>query len=300
VACPAADLSAAEAAVAGKAGIPVLITQNNGDRIILKTRTATTVAALVAAQVPGAQSPVAVYFSQASADPDNHNAWTRTFEVFNKGTVNNPNVMNTLDKNVYEWLLGFTNTNRALPATWKKLHLLPHPEGVSIHWSVTNEFNVHRYHIERSIDGRHWQPLTSVAASNNGNDMDYHAVDSFPHAGDAFYRIRSHDFDGTHLFSSVKSYRNQQLPAPRAAIFPNPFSNNIIVRFGKQVPARSNLRLFNAAGVLVLQKQINTGDHAVYMDMRHVVAQTEGVYFLVVADEHNKPILTKQLLRQNK
>lgn len=98
-------------------------------------------------------------------------------------------------------------------------------EGETAHlsWATSEELNSDRFEVERSLEGKTWHKLGTVAASGNtsiGNRYKY--TDAAPAEGVNYYRLKMIDKDGTFDHSQIKStsfkFASEILVTPNPAV----------------------------------------------------------------------------------
>jgi hypothetical protein len=98
-----------------------------------------------------------------------------------------------------------------------------------IKWSTAEEYNLDRFRIERSADGRNFIPIGDVTPVNNGRGSTYEFRD-FSTSGSSkfYYRLQVLENSGTEKFSSIIILRTKNQPE-KFAIYPNPVSDNLLI-----------------------------------------------------------------------
>lgn len=102
---------------------------------------------------------------------------------------------------------------------------------VTIKWNTSNEINNSHYTIERSSDGKTFQPLTKISAKEAGSLYHYSFTDILPNYGANYYRLTQFDFDGKSTVLGITN-ANVTLKNDSYIIYPNPITDkkiNIIV-----------------------------------------------------------------------
>lgn len=94
---------------------------------------------------------------------------------------------------------------------------------VTLSWATASEDNFDYFVIERSLDGVHFDLVSTISGQGNTTIRhDYAFLDPSPYTGLNYYRLTSVDYDGsTEVFPLVAIQLNQEL---RPEIFPNPSS----------------------------------------------------------------------------
>lgn len=80
------------------------------------------------------------------------------------------------------------------------------PEGamVALAWETATESNSEYFAVERSVDGKSFEQIGTVAAAGTSYaPVRYAFVDDAPAAGVSYYRLRQADFDGAYEYSEV-------------------------------------------------------------------------------------------------
>jgi hypothetical protein len=152
-----------------------------------------------------------------------------------------------------------------------------------ISWTTEQEINTSHFIIERSIDGRNWNSIATLAASGNSNhNINYEIYDNAPVKGINYYRLRQVDKDGRFEFSTVRSALfNSRY---NIEVAPNPakdFINLYVAKNGTQ-PKAATIQLLNAEGKIVY----NTVSVQSHIQI-NTTGLSKGLYFVKVinADE---------------
>ncbi len=116
-------------------------------------------------------------------------------------------------------------TAGALPLNILSLNAGYVNNSLKVWWNTSNEINATFYEVERSVDGRTFATIGSVAARNTSGSNHYDLVDLNPLSGVTYYRLKMTDKDGTFRYSKVVVV-NTRLRGV-VAIYPNPAINFI-------------------------------------------------------------------------
>jgi hypothetical protein len=98
-------------------------------------------------------------------------------------------------------------------------------------WNTSNEVDARSYGVERSVDGRAFTAIGSVAAKNASGSNSYELVDANPLSGVIYYRLKMTDKDGSFRYSKVVIV-NSRLRGI-VSLYPNPATNLLTVTHGK-------------------------------------------------------------------
>jgi hypothetical protein len=160
--------------------------------------------------------------------------------------------------------------------------------GNIINWTVAEEANVRHYEVERSLDGRNFGVMGSVAYKQPSTYTNqYSFTDATNNTGKIFYRIRQIDHDGHYTLSSIVTITagGGQL----LQVWPNPANDQFNVNVNAANAQVTALMLFDVNGRLLLSKTISltSGNNAVTVkDINHI---TPGTYILkVFVDGENR------------
>jgi hypothetical protein len=89
-----------------------------------------------------------------------------------------------------------------LPVDILTFHANPCNTKACLQWTVGEEKNVSHYEVERSLDGKAFQFVGKVNATNESS---YSFTDNMPYAGRNYYRLNVVDIDGKHNYSPIRS-----------------------------------------------------------------------------------------------
>lgn len=90
-----------------------------------------------------------------------------------------------------------------------------------INWSTVSEINNAYFIIEKSKDGKNFEPIGRVEGQGNSTAfVSYQFIDEQTGSGIIYYRLKQVDFDGTSSYSAIKSINIVQ--GSNISIYPNP------------------------------------------------------------------------------
>lgn len=93
-----------------------------------------------------------------------------------------------------------------LPVSLAEFRAAPEARSVVLDWETLSEYNADYFQVERSPNGYDWEFVTTIKAIGYSNSkVQYRIYDGSPLSNTSFYRLREYDFDGSQLFSSVRS-----------------------------------------------------------------------------------------------
>jgi hypothetical protein len=178
------------------------------------------------------------------------------------------------------------NINTPLPIRFANARAtIDDSERVTVAWSNLTETDIHRYEVERSVDGGTYSLAGVVFPStNNGGRADY-TFYTQQTSERAYYRIKGVETTGDELYSSVLLVTNVASSiAPRQSldIFPNPVSGHeTTIRLSNAPAGRYVCSVLSAEGIAVRQQVIHhaSGDLIRRLEWTGL---THGVYRVVL------------------
>ncbi|MEM7103677.1 MAG: T9SS type A sorting domain-containing protein [Bacteroidota bacterium] len=171
-------------------------------------------------------------------------------------------------------------------------------------WTTLSEINSSHFDIERSLDAQNWETIAHVVAAGFENEDTYYsfldeAVFNPSTGPDLFYyRLKMVDLDASFEYSEIRAVRFESL-APTATVYPNPTTDGVYLDFrNKNQTAKVQLYLFDVAGRLMIEKELNHADleNTYYLDLNQKNL-SPGTYMLRLI-EGDRNILVKKLIVQ--
>ena len=116
----------------------------------------------------------------------------------------------------------------ALPVNLTLFTATGERSSVNLTWATATETNSSRFDIERSLNGKNWASIGSVASHGESNQLkNYSFIDKSPAQGENLYRLKMIDLDDTFAYSRIQSVTVEAGTA--MTIFPNPASDRILI-----------------------------------------------------------------------
>ncbi len=160
---------------------------------------------------------------------------------------------------------------------------------VQINWATASEQNAREFVIERSADGVHFAPLTSVTATGNSNiERKYNALDANPVDGRNFYRLQQIDMDGTITYSNIVMI-NMSISNASVTVFPNPARGFANINLNNLPEKNNTITVFDVTGKAVIN-QVNVTGNTVKLN---ISALQSGTYFIKVFTENGNVLQNK-------
>lgn len=169
-----------------------------------------------------------------------------------------------------------------------------------VRWATASEHNSAYFEVQSSLDGQQFTRLARV--TGQGNTTQAHAY-SWADLGWAryatgivYYRLKQVDTDGTSTYSPVRTLASKTLPASQFAVYPNPSQTVLGVQIAATQQGPATLRLINALGQLLLEKQIELVAGSNLLDLPEAQRLQPGYYHLQLQQGAARQVLA--LVRQ--
>ncbi|MER3470497.1 MAG: hypothetical protein C4330_03985 [Chitinophagaceae bacterium] len=157
-----------------------------------------------------------------------------------------------------------------------------------IYWSTSEETNPAVYIVERSNDGRNYNPIGSIHQSNNNR---YEWIDSFPVAKN-YYRVKMVGDNSSYKYSRVILLSKEMSTKLNVQ---NPFNDKLLFEvetpFDISVPAY----LSDITGRIILKKQLNLNQGTQQFLLTETTTLPIGTYYLQL--QVGSELITKKVLK---
>ena len=152
-----------------------------------------------------------------------------------------------------------------------------------------SETNNHYYVVERSAEGKNWQPAGTVkGAGNSSVPHTYHFTDSLPYEKISYYRLKQTNFDGGYNFGKVIAIKKcGGGEGQNFMIYPNPSNGKFDLSYSGNTNNIQSIEIFNAGGQVVyecksFQQTFDLSHDAPGIYFMNVRTRVKAVYFKVV------------------
>lgn len=172
---------------------------------------------------------------------------------------------------------------------WQTINAEPIETNVKVRWELSNEFNVNFYEVERSENNHDFTVVGKVNSKGNSDIATVYDITDLNLApGIYYFRVKTVTKAGYLLYSDVVKVQLIK-NTPGCFVFPNPvIDNNINLRMNKVEKGTYTLKLLNAAGQLMMKKQILHPGGSVTHTLKADQYLGAGTYQLEVAAPGNK------------
>jgi len=149
----------------------------------------------------------------------------------------------------------------------------------TIEWQTASEINNEYFEIERSIDGRNFEPIGTVEGKGTSYGLaNYQFVDRLPSTM-SYYRLRQVDFDGAFEYSDVISVSRGARGGDDFSVYPIPARDRLNIEYSAAEADEMNISVISITGkVLTTQTVTNQkGRNLFNIDSADLVS---GTYIL--------------------
>jgi hypothetical protein len=123
-----------------------------------------------------------------------------------------------------------TNLGSVLPVAFASFNVNECSNDACINWTNASEKQIAHYEIERSLDGKSFNRIVTVAARNQPGYQAYNIVDNLDGIGASklYYRIKQTSANGTIAYTSVQTLVLESA-AGNVSIAPNPATETVTI-----------------------------------------------------------------------
>ncbi|WP_460499884.1 T9SS type A sorting domain-containing protein [Hymenobacter agri] len=144
-------------------------------------------------------------------------------------------------------------------------------KAVSLKWNTASEKNSARFEVQRSLNGREYLQVASVAAQGASTQATaYAAFDKNAPAGRLYYRLRQVDLDGSSAYSPVVTVASAD-ESTKVELYPNPAHSRISFIAAAATP----YRVLSQLGQPLLRGTTEAGTASINIETLPI-----GLYFL--------------------
>jgi hypothetical protein len=200
----------------------------------------------------------------------------------------------TLTLRVYVWITGtgnryFANQNViidgatsdvSLPLSLAKFSAALQNGYGSLTWQTSNEINIKNFEVERSNDGRNYNNIGTVAATNKTSN-NYSFQDKAKIDGTVYYRLKMMNKDGSFTYSNIFVLNSKM--KGNVSVYPNPASESITLFHGN-LSTNATANIVGMDGRKLMQ--LNLLPNATHT-LVNIQSLAKGVYLLQYQDGNN-------------
>ncbi|MFT3682914.1 MAG: CARDB domain-containing protein [Ferruginibacter sp.] len=163
-----------------------------------------------------------------------------------------------------------------------------------VKWQSAEEINLSHYVIERSLDGIHFIPVTSMPAAHANSGGIYSFTDSAFISiapGNIYYRLKMVDISGEYRYSQVAKLYKENL-FDLIEVYPNPVTSSLRIRIDAVNKGAYTIQILDAAGRQVFTKQaaVQAGPQEIPVNVSRFA---RGLYIAVLKNEKGNTVQVK-------
>ncbi len=167
------------------------------------------------------------------------------------GTITSPSVA----PNVWEIDMSIPNEVHLvlaapLPLELTDFQAIVDGMAVRLTWHTANEVGLSQFIIERSGDGKRWESMGKLPATNDEAVTGYAFTDPTPRPGINYYRLRIVNLDGSTEYTPIRAVESE-IGLPYIHAYPNPTAGMFRVSFGDKRPRAFTVTIHDVLGRLV-------------------------------------------------
>ena len=160
-----------------------------------------------------------------------------------------------------------------LPVKYLSFDAVVSNKSVLLKWLTAEEINNSHFEVERSFDINNFSTIGLVldGVNVNGTNKSYQFKDNSAELQGrsiVYYRLKQFDIDGKTTYSKTLVVRLQAKTDVLMQVSPNPFVENLNVRFNSTETGTAQIRIVNITGQTLLSKQstISKGYNNIQID----------------------------------
>ncbi len=149
-------------------------------------------------------------------------------------------------------------------------------------WQTASEENVAAFQVESSLDGRAFNPIGSVQANGNTENLsNYIFVDEAP-LSLSYYRLKIVDFDGSFEYSDIVTIERSKSDIAEVEVFPVPAVNEeVTVLIHSKSSGKVLVDLFDMTGKILEQSRLEVAEGINPMTI-NLPESANNIYFLTI------------------
>lgn len=185
-----------------------------------------------------------------------------------------------------------------LPVSIIDLKAIVQERSIQLHWVAQDAAATDHFVVERSVDGRSFEPIgNGPALLSGGGTTDHFFLDTGPAEGINFYRIVAVSADGAFTYTQVVSALYHPLERTLVAI-PNPAHSTVQFHLA-ELPLNENIEIWvmDASGRVVTKerRQPTTIDAMLSLSVDHL---TKGYYLVMMMNGHGAQLGSGRFVKE--
>lgn len=169
-----------------------------------------------------------------------------------------------------------------------------------LRWATASERNSAYFEVQSSPDGQQFTRLARLTGQGNTTQAHTYSWADLGWAryaaGVVYYRLKQVDTDGASTYSPVRTLVSKVVAASQFQVYPNPSQTVLGVQIAATQQGPATLRLTNALGQLLFEKQLVLAAGSNLLDLPEAQRLLPGYYHLQLQQGAERQVLA--LVRQ--
>jgi len=166
-----------------------------------------------------------------------------------------------------------------LPITWLYFNGTKKGKNNLLQWATATENNSKEFHLERSLTGRDFARIATIAAKGNSTIKQEYAhtdvgVDQL-NSSVIYYRLKEIDLDGSYTYSNIVRLNYDSRAVFNSIVYPNPTSGSLTVTVGDSKLIGSMATVVDLNGRII--QKVKLGSQSQTFNFSSF---TNGIYFI--------------------
>jgi len=213
-----------------------------------------------------------------------YGGYANSCEIFDEGEVEDYTIH--VNTNTSNWLVQAPDDDLVLTAEFIS-------NKVDLTWVSNTGYKNDHFVIEKSNNGKDFEPITEVGNSSNDESMAfYNGTDYTPAEGANYYRIKLILDDGTIRYSNIDEVEILQ-GIYDVIVFPNPAQNKTFINLKAFKGETAIIQIINNLGSVMHQETIESVSDA---PARIDLTQFKEGHYIITIKVDGKRLITKQLV----
>lgn len=188
-----------------------------------------------------------------------------------------------------------------LPVKYLAFDAVVNDQSVLLKWLTTQEVNNSHFEVERSFDMNTYNSVGLVLDGFvSGANKSYQYKDNATELKGrsmVYYRLKQFDVDGKFTYSKVLAVRLEAKAGVAMQVSPNPFVENVNIRFSFTESGVAQIRIMNMEGQTMLSKQATISKGYNNIQVANLKGLATGMY--IVQLSMNGAVIDNQKLIKN-
>lgn len=188
-----------------------------------------------------------------------------------------------------------------LSVEWVSMNGQCKDEGIVLSWSVASQESNDYFTVERMNEDDVFENIGVINGAGTSNEeITYEYVDNNVDERIYYYRIKQTDYDGESKYSKVISVNcksnNPKSLLDDMQIYPNPFSNKIIIKLKNEMDEEFSIDVFNSLGENIYKRNSRNFDDVSRNYFIITEGWSNGVYLVRISSNYGQ--MSKKVVKE--